>query len=531
MIKYIFITGGVISSLGKGLAAASIGQILKNKGIKISLLKIDPYLNIDPGTLSPYQHGEVFVTDDGSETDLDLGHYERFVNIKLSKINNFTTGQVYHSVINKERNGDYKGKTVQVVPHIIDEIITRIKRAAQEKPCDVLITELGGTIGDIESQPFTEAIRELKLKLKKEQFLLIHLVLVPYIETAGEIKTKPAQHSVKKLNELGLQPDILLCRSRKVITDEIKSKLSLFCNIEKENIINAMNVDNIYKIPLNFKNERLDKIICRKLKLKTIKIKNKNKWEIMLNKMIKIENTINIGLIGKYIELHDAYKSVIEALKHGGIANNVNITVKWVLSDNILKNGIDALKDIHGILVPGGFGERGVEGKIKAVQLAKEYDIPYLGLCLGMQCAVIEFARNVAGLKEANSTEFNPKTKYPVIDIIEDKKYIKQIGGTLRKGAYKCKIFKNTLAYKIYKKTEISERHRHRYEFNNKFKKLLTQKGLILSGIYTKQNLVEIVEIPNKKFFIGVQFHPEFQSTPENPHPLFKAFIKASLQG
>lgn len=527
MTRFIFVTGGVISSLGKGLTTASIGKILKQKGIKVNLLKIDPYLNVDPGTLSPYQHGEVFVTDDGSETDLDIGHYERFVDIKLTKINNFTTGQVYHSVIEKERNGDYGGKTVQVVPHVIDEIISRIKRAANERRCDVLVTELGGTIGDIESQPFTEAIREMKLKLNKEQFLLVHLVLVPYIKTAQEIKTKPAQHSVKKLNELGLQPDILIVRSAKSLTGKIKEKLSLFCNVEKENIVDAIDVDNIYKIPLHFKKQKLEKLIIKKFKLKTSK--NEKKWDLMVNKMSKITKSLDIGLIGKYVELHDAYKSVIEALKHGGIANNVNINVHWVQSDNIINKGIDAFSGIKGILVPGGFGERGVEGKIAAINVAREYDIPFLGLCLGMQCAVIEYARNILKYRDANSTEFNPKTKHPVIDIIEDKRYIKQLGGTLRLGAYECKLKKNSLAHKIYKREKISERHRHRFEFNNKYKDLFVKNGLVLSGIYLKQNLIEIVELPEKRFFIGVQFHPEFKSTPENPHPLFKAFIKASL--
>ncbi|MDD5067250.1 MAG: CTP synthase [bacterium] len=528
MTKYIFVTGGVISSLGKGILTASTGRILKDRGLKISVLKIDPYLNIDPGTLSPYQHGEVFVTDDGSETDLDIGHYERFVGVRLSRINNFTTGQVYHSVIEKERNGDYQGKTVQVVPHIINEIIDRIKQAAREKQSDILITELGGTIGDIESQPFTEAIREMKLQLRREKFLLIHLVLIPFIRTAGEIKTKPAQHSVKELNELGLQPDILICRSEKPLTEEIKSKLSLFCNLDKEDIINAIDEENLYKIPLNLKKEGLDRSIISKLKLETVK--DDDKWEAMVHRMEKTSRDVNIGLVGKYVELHDAYKSVIEALQHGGIANDVRVKIEWIQSDEILKKGLDALKGVSGILVPGGFGERGIEGKIEAIRLARENNIPFLGLCLGMQCAVIEFARNKAGLKNANSTEFDKNTGHPVIDIMEDKRNIRQIGGTLRKGACQCRIAKQSRAFVIYKREEISERHRHRYEFNNKYKEQLMKHGLVLSGINEERNLVEMIELADHKFFIGVQFHPEFQSAPDSPHPLFSGFIRASLE-
>jgi len=528
MTRYIFVTGGVLSSLGKGIATASIGRILKDKGLKVTLLKIDPYINIDPGTLSPYQHGEVFVTEDGAETDLDLGHYERFVDVKLSQLNNFTTGQVYNSVIQKERMGDYKGKTVQVVPHIINEIIDKIKNVNKNNKYDVVIAELGGTIGDIESQPFTEAIRQMKLKLKKNRVLHIHLVLVPYIKTAGELKTKPAQHSVRKVNELGLQPDILLCRTEKPMPDDIKSKLSLFCNVDKESVINAVDVDNIYEIPLNLIKEGLDKIIIDKLELKTNK--KSNEWQSLITKINKIKNEINIGLVGKYIELHDAYKSVIEALTHGGIENNVKVNIKWIQSEQILQKGLTAVKDISGILVPGGFGERGVEGKIAVIKLARENRIPYLGLCLGMQCAVIEFARNVLNMKDANSTEFNPKSKDPVIDIIPDKKGIKAIGGTLRKGGYKCSLKPNTLAYRAYKTDEVIERHRHRYEFNNKYRKIFEQNGMIFSGIYKEKNLVEIVEIPKHPFFIGVQFHPEFKSKPNKAHPLFREFIKAAIQ-
>ncbi len=526
--KFIFITGGVISSLGKGIATSSIGRMLKDRGFKVTLLKIDPYINIDPGTLSPYQHGEVFVTIDGGETDLDLGHYERFVGINLQKINNFTTGQVYYSVIEKERRGDYNGKTVQVVPHIIDEIINRIKQVPQKTGSEILITELGGTIGDIESQPFTEAIRQIKLRLNKENFLLIHLVLVPYIKTAGELKTKPAQHSVKKLNELGLQPDILLCRTEKRLPKAIKEKISLFTNVEDEAVINAIDVDNIYEIPLNLKKEGLDRIIIEKLNL-TPK-KDDNKWELLLNRMNNIKESITIGLVGKYIELHDAYISITAALKHGGIANDVNINIKWIKAEDFEENKSKILDEVCGIIVPGGFGERGVEGKISAVKFVRENKIPFLGICLGMQCAVIEFARNVIKLEDAHSSEFKSDCKNPVIDIIEDKKNIKNIGGTLRLGGYKCKLRNNTLAKSIYKKDEIIERHRHRYEFNNKYRDIYEKNGMIFSGIYEEKDLVEIVEIPEHPFFIGVQFHPEFQSRPDNPHPLFSTFIKKSIE-
>jgi len=524
-MRYIFVTGGVISSLGKGLLTACVGRLLKDRGIRVTLLKIDPYINIDPGTLSPYQHGEVYVTDDGAETDLDLGHYERFVEIKMSKINNITTGQIYYEVIRRERRGEYNGKTVQVVPHIIDEIIRRIRQVGTSGKYDVVIVELGGTIGDIESQPFTEAFRQMKLKSSKDKFLHIHLVLVPYIPTAGELKTKPAQHSVKKLNELGLQPDILACRSVKPLPGSIKSKLSLFCNVDEKSVINAVDVDNIYEIPINFKKEGLDKLIIEKLELKPVK--DDKTWEDFIIRIKKIKKEVYIGLVGKYTELHDAYKSVIEALKHGGWANNVNTNIIWINSEGKIEERV--LNKIKGILVPGGFGERGIEGKIEAVKIARERKIPFLGLCLGMQCAVIEFARNVIKLEDANSTEFKKDCKNPVIDIIPEKKDEKDIGGTLRRGGYNCKIKKNTLAYKIYKKELIRERHRHRFEFNNKYRTIFEKHGMIISGINPEQDLVEIVEYSLHPFFIGVQFHPEFLSRPLSPHPLFKSFIEYSL--
>ncbi|MBN1898939.1 MAG: CTP synthase [Spirochaetes bacterium] len=524
MTKYVFVTGGVLSSLGKGIATASIGRILKNRGIKVTFLKIDPYINVDPGTLSPYQHGEVYVTEDGAETDLDLGHYERFVGIKLTRINNFTTGQIYYSVIQRERMGDYRGKTVQVVPHVIEEIILRIKGTNRNNRYQAVLVELGGTIGDIESQPFTEAIRQMKLKLKKN-VLHIHLVLVPYIKTAGELKTKPAQHSVKTLNELGLQPDILLCRTEKPLPDSIREKLSLFCNVEKEAVIQAVDVDNIYKIPTNFKKVGLDKVLLDKIQIKASK--NDQQWDKMVEKINKIHNRITIGLVGKYVELHDAYKSVIEALTHGGIENNVLVQIKWIQSEFI--HDKTDLKDICGLLVPGGFGERGIEGKIQVIKVAREHGIPFLGLCLGMQCAIIEYARHVLHKHDAHSTEFKTDCHDPVIDIIETKKNIKQIGGTLRKGGYLCHLKRDSKAYRIYKQDEITERHRHRYEFNNQYRKIFSDSGMVFSGLYKEKDLVEIIELPRHPFFIGVQFHPEFQSRPDRAHPLFSAFIKASL--
>ncbi len=528
--KFIFITGGVISSLGKGIATSSIGRILKNKGFKVTLLKIDPYLNVDPGTLSPYQHGEVFVTLDGGETDLDLGHYERFVDINLKKINNFTTGQVYNSVIQKERRGDYNGKTVQVVPHIIDEIINRIKEVPQKTNSEILVTELGGTIGDIESQPFTEAIRQIKLRLNKENFLLIHLVLVPYIKTAGELKTKPAQHSVKKLNELGLQPDIILCRTEKRLPKQIREKISLFTNVANDAVINAVDADTLYEIPLNLKKEGVDEIILNKLNLTPPQQEENKSWNVLVQKVKSIKGSVNIGLVGKYVELHDAYISIAAALEHSGIANGVNVNIMWINAEQIEEEGIEALRDVGGIIVPGGFGERGVEGKISAIKHVRENKIPFLGICLGMQCAVIEYGRNVLGLKDVHSSEFKPDCINPVIDIMEDKKNLKDIGGTLRLGGYKCNLVQDTLAWDIYKKESVIERHRHRYEFNNNYRKQFEDNGMIFSGIYKERDLVEIVEIPEHPFYIAVQFHPEFQSRPDNPHPIFKNFVKASLR-
>ena len=527
MAKYIFITGGVISSLGKGLATSSIGNLLKDRGLKVTTLKIDPYINVDPGTLSPYQHGEVFVTEDGAECDLDIGHYERFLNTNLSQLNNFTTGRVYESVIKKEREGLYLGSTVQVVPHITNEIIERIEEVTKKQKVDILITELGGTIGDIESLPFVEAIRQFSLKHKND-VLHIHLTLVPYIEAAKELKTKPAQHSVKKLNELGIWPKILMCRSKKKLPRAIKEKLSLFCNIDVESIVEATDVDDIYKIPIAFKEQKVDDVILKYFNIKAPKSDLKA-WKNIVKRLDNPKSDVTIGVIGKYIELRDAYKSIIEAFKHAGIANETKVHLKWISAEEIEKKSVRLLKGVDGILVPGGFGERGVEGKISTIQYARENNIPFLGICLGLQLAVIEFARHILKLKDVNSTEFDKKCKNPVIDMMEDKKYLENFGGTLRLGAFKCAIKKSTVAHRIYKKIMITERHRHRYEVNNKYVNQLEKAGLTVSGRNPKRNLVEIVEIQDHPYFIAVQFHPELKSRPINPHPLFVNLVKYSL--
>ena len=541
MTKYIFVTGGVISSLGKGITCASIGKILEARGLKVALLKFDPYINVDPGTMNPYQHGEVYVTEDGAETDLDLGHYERFTQDHTTRFSNVTTGQIYHAVITKERRGDYLGKTIQVIPHITDEIKERIKKLALVSNAQVLIVEIGGTVGDIESLPFLEAARQFRLDFGLESVLYIHLTLIPYIKAADEIKTKPTQHSVGTLREIGIQPDILICRTEKPLSEEVKEKISLFCNVRKEAVIENSDVESIYQVPLVFKKQILDEIILSHFKL-ICRFSDLKDWEkSVVEKVLNPKNKVRIAFVGKYIALQDAYKSVYEALVHAGIANDCRVEIVKVDSADIeKKEAKEFLKDVRGILVPGGFGYRGIEGKIKAIKFARENKIPFLGLCLGMQCAVIEFARNVCGLKEANSTEFKPKTKYPVISLLTEQQKIKDLGGTMRLGAYPCKIKKNTLAWKIYGKTFIQERHRHRYEFNNKYRKIFEKKGMVFSGIYPKKNLVEIVELSTKgrftsdrknhPFFIAVQFHPEFKSKPDQAHPLFKEFIKAALE-
>lgn len=534
MAKFIFVTGGVVSSLGKGIASASIGKILEAKGLKIALVKCDPYINVDPGTMSPFQHGEVYVTDDGAETDLDLGHYERFTHTKLSKNNNITTGKIYFSVITKERRGDFLGKTVQVVPHITDEIKNSIKKLSVKGSNDVIIVEVGGTVGDIESLPFLEAIRQLKQELGIFNAINIHVTLVPHIKAAGEFKTKPTQHSVGTLREIGIQPEILLCRCEKSISKELAQKISLFCNVRQEAVIDAIDVDNIYEVPLQFKKHSLDNLILQYLRLKP-KTKKKDallKWKKKVVDVIKHpSNTCKIAVVGKYITLQDSYKSIYEALVHGGIANNAKVEIVRVDSEDIETGDSEKLfKGVDGILVPGGFGYRGIEGKIKAIKFAREHEIPYFGICLGMQTAVIEFARNVCGLKKADSTEFNKKTKFPVISLLDEQKGVTVKGATMRLGQYPAKLVKRSKAYGAYGKGLVWERHRHRYEFNNMFRSLMVKNGLVVSGSSPDGFLVEIVEIPKHPWFVAVQFHPEFKSKPDQAHPLFKGFINAALK-
>ena len=536
--KFIFITGGVLSSLGKGLASAAIGALLESRGLTVTIQKLDPYINVDPGTMNPFQHGEVYVTDDGAETDLDLGHYERFTHAKLNRDNNFTTGKIYHSVITKERRGDYLGGTVQVIPHITDEIKRSIKLVANS--VDIVIVEIGGTVGDIESLPFLEAIRQFRADVGKENALYIHLTLVPYIGTAGEVKTKPTQHSVKELRSIGIQPDILLCRTNKYLPKEIKSKIALFCNVTVDEVFTAKDVDCIYEVPLVFNKEGLDQKIVEKLNIWT-RAPRLDHWEEIVRSLKEPTSSVTIGIVGKYVDLTESYKSLNEALRHGGIPNDCRVNLKFIDSEKIEKNNCkDMLEDIDGILVPGGFGSRGIEGKICAAKYAREERIPYFGICLGMQIAVIEFARNAAAMAGAHSQEFDKNTPYPVIylmtewyddktgtvqrrDITSDK------GGTMRLGAYPCMIKEDTLAHKAYGISGISERHRHRYEFNNAFIDRLEEKGLVISGTSPDAELVEIVEIKDHPWYLGCQFHPEFKSSPMDPHPLFREFIRASL--
>jgi CTP synthase len=539
-MKYIFVTGGVVSSLGKGLSAAAIGNLLESRGLCVTFLKLDPYINFDPGTMNPYQHGEVFVTDDGAETDLDLGHYERFSSCRMSKENNYTTGKIYYNVISKERRGDFLGGTVQVVPHITDEIkrcivnagkTTRVKNKNGTLPrkIDVVIVEIGGTVGDIESLPFLEAIRQFPYDIKRADVLYIHLTLIPFIKAADELKTKPTQHSVNKLREIGIQPDILLCRTDRIISQALKKKIALFCNVETKSVITARDVESVYEVPLLFYEEGLDAIITKKLKLKTIR-PNLTDWKKIVDRIYHPKKEISIALIGKYVGLKDSYKSLYESLIHGGISNQVKLHIEWIDSERLEKEDVaTVLKSCSGVLVAGGFGARGIEGKIAAIRYAREGGIPFFGICLGMQCAVIEFARNVAGLKEANSTEFQPKTLHPVIDLMGSQRDKKDLGGTMRLGVYPCVIQKGTRAYQAYQQLEISERHRHRYEVNNAYRKQISDAGLIFAGVSPDQKLVELVELKDHPWFVAVQYHPEFQSKPNNPHPLFREFIKASL--
>ncbi len=530
MSKYIFITGGVISSLGKGIASASIGKILESRGLKVALMKLDPYINVDPGTMNPYQHGEVYVTEDGAETDLDLGHYERFTSTFSSKFNNITTGQIYNSVISKERKGDYLGKTIQVIPHITDAIKERIRKCAEVSKADIVIVEIGGTVGDIESLPFLEASRQFRLDMGYDNVFYIHLTLVPYIKAAGEVKTKPTQHSVGTLREIGVIPDVLICRTEESLTDNVKEKISLFCNVRKEAVIESPDMSSIYQVPLVFKKQILDEIILSHFKL-ICKSSDLNDWEKnVVNRVLNPKHKVTIAVVGKYIELQDAYKSIYEALIHAGIYNDARVEIKRIDSESLEDTKIDqAFEGVSGVLVPGGFGYRGIEGKIKAIKFSRLNKVPFLGICLGMQCAVIEFARNACNLKTANSTEFK-LTKYPVISLLEEQGKLKDMGGTMRLGAYPCKIKKNSLADQVYGKNLIYERHRHRYEFNNKFKKLFEKNGMLLSGVCPGRDLIEIVELKGHPYFIAVQFHPEFKSKPDKAHPLFSGFINAALQ-
>ena len=530
MPKYIFITGGVVSSLGKGIASASIGRILEAKGLKITLQKLDPYINVDPGTMNPYQHGEVYVTDDGAETDLDIGHYERFTNIAVGKVNNVTTGQIYHEVITKERKGEFLGATVQVVPHITDAIKERIREVSRGKRYDIVISEIGGTVGDIESLPFLEAVRQFRHEVGRENAIFVHLTLVPFIRAAGELKTKPTQHSVGTLREIGIQPDILLCRTEKRLAKALKDKIALFCNVDEAAVIEARDVRSIYEVPLMFKEQDLDVVICRYLKIE-YKAGSLHDWKKdVVEKALHPKHAVKIAVVGKYIDLQDAYKSIYEALKHGGIANDTEVVIKRVNSEKLLKsNAAKVFKDVCGILVPGGFGMRGIEGKLHAVQYARENKVPFLGICLGMQCATIEFARNILEWKGANSTEFNKKTSYPVISLLEEQEKVEDLGGTMRLGALPCHIKKDTLAYKAYKTDETMERHRHRYEFNNQYREDFQKKDFRIGGVSPGGKLVELIELENHPWSVASQFHPEFKSKPDKAHPLFREFVRHAL--
>lgn len=528
--KYIFVTGGVVSGLGKGITAASLGRLLKARGKSVTIQKFDPYINIDPGTMSPYQHGEVFVTEDGAETDLDLGHYERFIDENLTINNNITTGKIYWSVLNKERKGEFLGATVQVIPHITNAIQDRIYRAGKATQSDIVITEIGGTVGDIESTPFLEAIRQVSQVVGKENVLYIHVTLVPYLKKAGEIKTKPTQHSVKELLSVGIQPDVIVCRTELELTAETKEKLSLFCNVDKDCIIQNLDVQYLYEVPLMLEKEGLAKVVCRKLALEQIE-PDLTEWCAMLEKQKNINQSVKIALVGKYVELHDAYLSIVEALNHAGTYNQTEVEIYWINAEDLTSdNKEQMLKYANAILVPGGFGERGIEGKIIAVQYARENKIPFFGICLGMHCAVIEYSRNILGWEDAHSSEINPETQYPVIDIMPEQKDVEDMGGTMRLGAYPCKVSKDSFAYEAYGQDIIYERHRHRYELNNEYRKQLIEKGLNITGISPDERLVEMIELENHPWFVAVQFHPEFKSRPNRPHPLFREYIRAALE-
>ena len=533
--KYIFVTGGVVSSLGKGITAASLGRLLKSRGYRVTIQKFDPYINIDPGTMSPYQHGEVFVTDDGAETDLDLGHYERFIDINLSKNSNTTTGKIYQSVINKERRGDYLGGTVQVIPHITNEIKERVFRVGKQDNADFVITEIGGTVGDIESLPFLEAIRQVKKDVGKNDVLYIHVTLVPYISAAGELKTKPTQHSVKELRSIGISPDIIVCRSEKPISKEMREKMAMFCDVDPDAVIQNLTARSIYEVPMLMEEQGLDTIVLRKLEMED-KPKDMQGWHDMVARILKKYNKkVTIAVVGKYVALQDAYISIAESLRHAAVANETELDIHWVNAEEIEADDTDMDKimaGVDGILVPGGFGNRGIEGKIKAIQYAREHKIPFFGICLGMQCAVIEFARHVCGMADANSSEFNPNSTHPVIDLMPEQIDVEDLGGTMRLGLYPCKVYPDTLTSKAYNAELIYERHRHRYEFNNAFREEIVGKGLVLGGTLPNGRLVEIVELPESEhpWFLGAQFHPEFKSRPTNPHPLFRDFVGAAVK-
>ena len=529
--KYIFVTGGVVSGLGKGITAACLGRLLKARGKKVTIQKFDPYINIDPGTMSPYQHGEVFVTNDGSETDLDLGHYERFIDEKLNKYSNVTTGKIYWSVLNKERKGDYLGATVQVIPHITNMIKDCVYRVGNTgEPSDVVITEIGGTVGDIESLPFLESIRQVATDVGRENVLYIHVTLIPYLAKSGEMKTKPTQHSVKELLSIGIQPDILVCRTQQPISEDMKYKMALFCNVDKDCVVQNLDADTLYQVPLMLEEEGLAKIVCRKLGMDCPE-PDLTEWKAMIEKEKNRDKVTRIALVGKYVELHDAYLSIVESLHHAGIHHGTEINIEWINGEIVTRENADEiLRGVQGILVPGGFGDRGVEGKIEAIRYARENKVPFFGICLGMQCAVIEFARNVAGLQGAHSSELAPNTKYPVIDIMPDQKDIEDLGGTMRLGAYPCVLKENSHSYRAYGEKQIEERHRHRYEYNNEYRELLTSKGLKITGTSPDDRLVEIVEIEDHPWFVGAQFHPEFLSRPNRPHPLFKDFVGAAIK-
>ena len=528
--KYIFVTGGVSSSLGKGIISASLAKLLQSRGLDVTIQKLDPYINVDPGTLNPYEHGECYVTSDGAETDLDLGHYERFLNVETSQANNVTTGRIYQTVIEKERKGDFLGKTVQVIPHITDEIKRRIKLLGETNNYDVIITEIGGTVGDIESLPYIESVRQLRWELGKSNSLVIHLTLVPYLSAAKELKTKPTQHSVKTLMESGINADILVCRTEHDISDDIKNKLALFCNVDVDSVIQSKDASTIYDVPLMMEKEKLDKVVLKKLEISNYSSTNMNVWADFVNKLKSPKNTINIGLVGKYVELQDSYKSILESLVHAGSVNETKVNVHSIHSEHIDDESNEKILKLDGLIVAPGFGSRGIEGKIKSIKSARENNIPFFGICLGMQMAVIEFSRNVLNLKDSNSTEMDENTSNPVISLMQDQKNITNKGGTMRLGSWDCELIENSKAMSIYNSKQIKERHRHRWELNNKYLDDLQDAGLKASGINSKTGLVEIVELPSNDWFIGVQFHPEYKSTVENPHPLFVSFVSACLK-